>query len=352
MQEFGELEQWLSQLRARWVNDVILALLPMIGTQEAQAIRSILGTGTSAPTPPPPLPEAGAWRVNIRPPISGQPPAGGRPYGAAYGTIDQAVGSPKVAQPNQAVYVSPYPLVLLREDKPTEIPGQGNGGALGEPYKADQVQTVTITGRIDPSASPQVLYVTTDGGDNWGSLFGGQPWPAGSEFTASTTIAPGDQFNFAPAQDTLFSRLLVTTQTGIPELAAQGTFGGTVSAIPGVAPYPVQFVPVSSFPQLIIKAEAGTNATPGTPIGSTFTAPAPGTIGVFGFIQSGAAYFTLAIETVGGQLQFGGLNGASNQVQGAWVAATVEVDQADTVALSVSSACTLGTVRVTYTPST
>lgn len=348
----GGFEQWLARAKAEWTTDVVRALLPMITPREAAQIRGILGTGQGGGGIGAPA-AGGPWRVPVAPPVSGRPASGGLSTGQAYGTVDEAVGDPAVARPAQAVYLSPYPRVLYKLAQPGEIPDKDAGGALGDTVAVDQVSTVTIAGMIDAGEAAQVLLITKNNGGKWGALFGGTPFPPGAEFTYSTIVTPGDRFNFAPGATSQWDQLVVTIQTGVPELSAQGGYGGAPSAVPGTAPYPVRFVPVSSFPQVVIKAAAGTEATPGSPIGAkTFTAPAPGTVGVFGYIGTGAAYLTLAVEKVSGQLQYGGLNGNSNQVQGAWVAATVDVDAGDTIALSVSAACTLGSVRVTYTPST
>jgi hypothetical protein len=290
--------------------------------------------------------------VPVAPPVPAGAPASVSTPASAYGTVDQAVGNPEVDVPPVAVRVSAFARRIFSRNTVFECPGKAEGGVLETGYGVTEDGVVTISGVIDASAPPQVLYVTFNGGDDWSELAGGQPFPTGSVFTYSVDVTKGDVFNFATGSTVEMDRLAITFQTGISVVASQGTFGAVPTAEPGVGPYPAQFVPVSAFPEEIGSVKAGTQATAGTPLVGPFTCPSDGTIGIFGFIQSGQAYFTVALETLSNTPQYAGLNGAVNQTPGAWIGATMHVFRGDVVTVSVSANCVCGTLRVTFTPST
>jgi hypothetical protein len=340
-----DIERYFARAKAEWTNDVILALLGMISPQEAATIRNLIGTGRTA------VAGTGPLRVTVAPPVPQDSPVTVSPPVGTYGTVDQAVGNPEVNRPALALYATDYPQVLYRRDRPVEIPSYQDGGIIPTFIDVRQVGAISFSGAIDVGSSAQVLYVTWDAGSHWFALTGNEPFPAGSAFSYTVPVAPGDKVGFGPGQASVWDRVLITFSTRLPEPPPQGQFGAVPTAVPGVAPYPAAFVPVSAFPQIIASATVGTQLTAGQPIGSPFSVPAPGIVGVFGWIESGSAFFTLSVENVNGTPQFGALNGGSNQVQGAWVAATIAVNTGDTVAVSVSANCTLGSVRVTYTPS-
>jgi hypothetical protein len=344
-----EVEQWWAREKAEFYSDVLGALLRRLTPQERQEIQQLLGVRSVQTVT---TTEIQAVRVPVAPPItSGAPVPVGSPT-SAYGTIDETVGNPAVSVPSVAVRTSPFAQTLFSRTKPFDMLPTSAGGVLPGFIQVDQTSTITFSGVIDPDSGPQVLYVTYDAGQHWPALAGGQAFPAGSAFAYSIPVESGDIVGFGTAQQTKWDRFSIQLQTGVPIIAPQGQFGAVPTSQPGTLPYPVQFVPVSAFPQIVGTVKAGTGATANTPLVGPYTVPSNGTIGVFGFIASGSAYFTVALESVNGQYQYGGLNSGVNQTPGAWVGATIQVAQGDIVVVSVSSNCTCGTLRVTFTPST
>jgi hypothetical protein len=350
-----ELEQWLAREKAAWVNAVVQALLQGIGPTEAGEIRAILGTGGTSglatgggPAGIQPV------RVPVVPPVDNRPATGvaAPPAGPAYASIDRAVGNPVVDEPPVALRTAPFTRRLYHLRAPQTLPTATQGGVLQSPFPVPAPGLVTITGLIDPDGAAAGLQFTWNGGDTWGNLAQGLAYPPGDIFSYSVPVTAGDQINVAVATATQAAYFLVTYTTGTGFEAPQGPFGAVPTVLPSTALYRGLYVPVTTAPQVIAQVAAGTAAVPNAPLAPAFTVPAPGTIGFFGFIQSGSAYFTTAVEQVNGQAVYGALNNGVTQTPGAWIGATLEVDANDVVTFSVSAACTVGSVRATYTPST
>jgi hypothetical protein len=274
------------------------------------------------------------------------------PYQLApgYGRIDDVVSAPVVRRPEVAARVSQFPLRVFSKKEKVET--LANASILGQPFEVPSDGLVSISGALDVSSSPSVIQYTLDGGQTWIALNSGQPVQPGSGFSFSPNVAALDQFDLSTSTNATLSRVLVDFEEALPFVPAQGFAGAVPVATPGVPPAPTLFVPVSSFPVLVGKVTSGQNASAGQLLIGPYTVPAPGTIAVFGFIASGQATFAVSIESVQGVAQYGTLNGGAALVPGAWTAATIQVDKSDVFNLTVTAACTVGSVRVTFTPST
>jgi len=322
----------------------------------ARLIRDLgekLGPGFLAPYITERRPPTGArnLEVPIAPAVSQTPSVAVGRTAPAYGTIDQAVGSPAVRAPDVAVFMSPYPQEVFKSSGP--IQAAADSGILGERgFVAPWAGTCWITGTVAESSGPVSLQASRDGGQSWSTLNADQPLVMGAEFGFPFALARGSRLDVSVTTEATFQDLLILYQSGIPILGSQGFYGAVPEVTPGSTAYSGPLVPVSSVPQVIGSIKAGTAATASTAI-FTFSVPAPGMVQVFGAIQSGSAYLTLAVENnQSGTPVFQGLNAGQPQTTGVWVAGSVGVAYGDQVSLGVSASCTLGSVRVLYARST